>query len=294
MYTVKIIVKTTLFLVVFSFIYLIFFILPEIIGEKELLKAEKKIYPKYYQLSINRSLQTQYLSLKSESMSFASEKNTLLKKIGESIESAKNEMKTPYKKGLLIFPKRETRLNLEYFHKQDEDLAEQSEVMLSKEASEIEKIIKFNTALADFYAYDMGVDLGGFDVNSDADRELIIERLINANKGLTKAAERLGELGISGTYGKDYKDVVLKIEKLAASFTQMENFVNRGNYPLYSNRLNITINEYEKTRLSTFALELNVFRGNNYLYVLMWEKEIIQKYERVLGKINEMQSGKRI
>ncbi len=289
MYFVKLIIRTILTFLIFALIYFVIFILPELLVKKELLRMEKSIYLRYYQLSLNRSFQTQYLSLKSDSMAFSSEKSNILSKIESSISDASAEVKKEYKSGFLFFPKREIKLNLDYIKKQDQELSLQSQDLLMKESGSIGNIKKLSSALANFYLYDMSVDFYGLKSTSDSDREVMYGRLNKADEGLIKVADKLGELEEPGVFGEDLKTIRSHIRKLAENFSLMAGYIRVGNYPSYESLFRTTSDDYEKARRESFQFEQSIFSSNDYLQLLADEKNIILKYEVLLGKINEMQ-----
>lgn len=292
MYIVKIIIRTTILFIVFAFLYLLIFVLPGLTVKKELVKLEKAIYPKYYQLSFNRSFQMQYLSLKTESMSFSSDKNIILDKIVSSGTDASAEVVKTYKSGFLFFPKREVVTNLDYIKDRDKEYSSKISDILLKEKVGIEKVRKLASAFGNFYLYDIGVDFYGLQSTSDSDREIMVERLNNSNEGLLKVVEKLDELEKTGDYGGDLTKVKDNIKELAQNFLWMEDDLKTGNILSYESIFNSTIEDYEKARKESFQLEQSIFSSNDHLRILADEKDIIQKYEILLDKINQMQGEK--
>ena len=286
MKAIKIIIRATILIILFSAIYLVVFVIPNLLVKKEFTKAVKVIYPKYLYLSEIRSYQTSYISLKSESMQFGEDKNTYLKMIDEGSKNLEDAIKVPYKKGFLLFPDKEVSINLDYIQKNDAELSLRAEDIILKQPQELEKIKNLNSALANLYAYDMGVDFGGFDETLDSDRQIIIERVNAASEGLLKVSDNLSSLG------DDYKSFSPEIRNLSSGFSEMAKYLENGDYSSYKTLFNKTLNDYEKVRRDAFQLEIDVFKQRDYLEILASEKEVLQKYDSLLKKIDEMQIEK--
>lgn len=282
MFAVKLIIRTALFLLFISLLYFIAVVAPDLLMQRELLKAKRSIYPKYFSISLNRSMQTQYLSLKSESMNFYSEKGNVMAKIDESIKNSTEAMKTPYKRGLLLFPKKEMVLVLDYIQKQDTELSDDAVNVLKKQETQLSKIKELSSVLANLYIYDLAVDVGGLDVKVNNDREKAIEASQKANKGLLVISGKLRALG------DEYKPLTASVESMAYNFSLMEKYANDGNTIQYKSEYEKILKDYEVFRKEAFSYEIKLFRKDEYLQILSDEKKIIQKYEEILGKLDEI------
>lgn len=288
MFIVKTIIRTFILLILVSVGYFVFFLFPKLLVNSELSRASANLYPKYEYLSLVRSNQMQYIGLRSQSMQFYSDKDNFLKKIDEATSQLNDAISKPYKRGFLFLPPREVSTNLSYIQKQDDQLMSQVKDLLDRQNSQLDKIKKINSVLANLYVYDMEVDFSGLDVNSEADREIIIERADQAYQGLTKVANNINGLG------DNFKDLSIHTKNMATNFSLLSKHAKNAQVNTYNDLFSKTVKDYEDLRKEAFMYEIDVFKQDSYLQVLAGEKEIILKYQTLLQKIDEMRTNSKI
>lgn len=267
-------------LLVFTLITALFYFLvlkPKLALPGKLISVEKVVSINHFNLVQNRLSILGLANLDSNSPNLAGQNTALIEKALETnLKGLENLQNPPLVRKL----EKESSINTNDLFNLNKSILEEQQVHLL----ELKRLSVINRNI---FKYKPLTDLGTLDLQSEIERERVIERSYNAIEGLEKVVSKLERSDKS----KEAENLIVGILDTQNLIKEQISYLEGGDYTAASLSFLKVVKNFETLRESGLELERAVLYSTASVNTLTKQTNLMLKYEHILEKINDLQKS---